>query len=303
MDAGVVSLPHPDKPNLRGEDAHFVAANGLFLGICLLTGFPKAPSLPQRLNAQTHNARCAGVADGVGAWADVGVDSGEYSRMLMARASAMAEGLEPTPAALERMLKEAHSQTHVRGSSTACILAVGDGQLHARNLGDSGFLLVRHGKLLFASPQQQHHFNFPFQLGSPGTTSTPAERAQVRADPHTRPVQCVQVNPSKHSTSPLRVQPFSMQVRTGDIIVLGTDGLLDNVFNEESAALVSACKERGASPAAAAEALGRFAASRASDSQHMSPFAYAAHSYGFHYLGGKLDDITVLVAYVTQKGQ
>ena len=34
VDAGVVSLPHPDKPNLRGEDAHFVAANGLFLGIC-----------------------------------------------------------------------------------------------------------------------------------------------------------------------------------------------------------------------------------------------------------------------------
>lgn len=39
---------------------------------------------------------------------------------------------------------------------------------------------------------------------------------------------------------------------------------------------------------------------RAADKQVMSPFAYAAQSVGLYYLGGKMDDITVLVSFVEQ---
>ncbi len=42
---------------------------------------------------------------------------------------------------------------------------------------------------------------------------------------------------------------------------------------------------------------------RAADKQVMSPFAYAAQSVGLYYLGGKMDDITVLVAYVDEEGK
>lgn len=38
--------------------------------------------------------------------------------------------------------------------------------LHAINLGDSGFLVVRDGCTIFRSPVQQHDFNFTYQLES-----------------------------------------------------------------------------------------------------------------------------------------
>ena len=74
--------------------------------------------------------------------------------------------------------------SQVKGSATACILRClpDEGELHAANLGDSGFLLVRGGNPVFQTPQQQHHFNFPYQLGSKamGAMNDGPESAQVR---------------------------------------------------------------------------------------------------------------------------
>ena len=49
--------------------------------------------------------------------------------------------------------------------------------LHAANLGDSGFCVVRKGSTVFRSPQQQKQFNFPYQLaaGSDGDSVASAE--------------------------------------------------------------------------------------------------------------------------------
>jgi hypothetical protein len=63
------------------------------------------------------------------------------------------------------------------GSSTACIMCLNGAQLMTANLGDSGFLVVRDGNLIFSSPQQQHRFNFPFQVG---TNGDPVSACQVR---------------------------------------------------------------------------------------------------------------------------
>ena len=43
----------------------------------------------------------------------------------------------------------------------------------------------------------------------------------------------------------------------------------------------------------------RYARMRASDAKYHSPFSYAAIQAGYVYLGGKMDDITVVVSYVT----
>lgn len=40
--------------------------------------------------------------------------------------------------------------------------------LHAANLGDSGFMVIRGDSIVFKSRTQQHSFNFPFQLGRGG---------------------------------------------------------------------------------------------------------------------------------------
>lgn len=52
------------------------------------------------------------------------------------------------------------------GSSTACIIVFDNVNhiLYSANLGDSGFLVVREGKVVHRSEEQQHYFNTPFQL-------------------------------------------------------------------------------------------------------------------------------------------
>ncbi len=52
-----------------------------------------------------------------------------------------------------------------QGSTTACVLCLEGEQLHAANVGDSGFMVIRGSEVVFKSPPQQHSFNFPFQLG------------------------------------------------------------------------------------------------------------------------------------------
>ena len=40
-------------------------------------------------------------------------------------------------------------------------------------------MVVRAGELLFMSPQQQHEFNFPYQIGSPDSMADTPHAAQV----------------------------------------------------------------------------------------------------------------------------
>ena len=67
----------------------------------------------------------------------------------------------------------------VQGSCTACILMLEGAKLHAANLGDSGFMVIRKNRIVFKSPQQQHQFNFPYQLGGEGTLSDTPAHAEV----------------------------------------------------------------------------------------------------------------------------
>ncbi|TQD92650.1 hypothetical protein C1H46_021761 [Malus baccata] len=94
--SGSCYLPHPDKEATGGEDAHFIC----------------------------EDAQAIGVADGVGGWADVGVNAGFFSRELMSH-SVRAIQEEPegcfNPA---RVLEKACSCTKAKGSSTACIIGL-----------------------------------------------------------------------------------------------------------------------------------------------------------------------------------
>ncbi|KAL2348485.1 hypothetical protein Fmac_002485 [Flemingia macrophylla] len=150
-----------------------------------------------------------GVVDGVGGWADVGVDSGLFSRELISNSvRAIQEepkgSFNPT-----RVLEKAHLNTKAKGSSTACIVALTDKVLHAINLGDSGFILVRDGCTIFQSPVQPHDFNFTYQLESGNGADLPSSG-----------------------------EVFSIPVASGDVIVAGTDGLFDNLYNSEIIAVV-----------------------------------------------------------------
>ena len=213
-----------------------------------------------------------GVADGVGGWAEVGIDPGIYARALMAEAKAAA-GLEdrddPDPL---RVLKTAAAKTEgTLGGSTCCVLLFCRDQLRAANLGDSSFLVIRDGEVVFKSEQQQHSFNFPYQL-------------------------CGQ---KKYSDDPDSAEVFELNVEAGDIVVCGTDGLFDNMYTEEILGLVNDSGDSKGSNADLAQAIAEKAIQNAQDKTRVVPWTEEAMKIGYYTGGGgKMDDVTVVVTNI-----
>lgn len=85
----------------------------------------------------------------------------------------------------------------------------------------------------------------------------------------------------------------------GDVVVAATDGLFDNLFNDEVISIVADGKREGLNPDALSQKLAVFAQQRALDRHKQTPFSTAAKEAGFKYYGGKLDDITVIVSYIS----
>ncbi|XP_027346125.1 probable protein phosphatase 2C 55 [Abrus precatorius] len=240
--SGACYLPHPDKEDTGGEDAHFICTEEQVIG----------------------------VADGVGGWADVGVNAGVFARELM---SYSVKAIEEEPKGSinpARVLEKAHSCTKAKGSSTACIIALTDAGLHAINLGDSGFIVVRDGSTIFRSPVQQHGFNFTYQLESGNGGDLPSSG-----------------------------EVFTIPVAPGDVVIAGTDGLFDNLYNNEVAEIVLQAVSAGLEPQITAQQIAALARQRALDRNRQTPFSTAAQEAGYHFYGGKLDDITVVVSYIT----
>lgn len=306
------NLPHPEKRDYGGEDAYFTSPVG---------------------------GGAFGVADGVGGWQDSGINPAEYSRTFMRLACAYLEGKtvqavtaqelnkasggnargqavtpsdaslhdtppEDTAGTVEGMrnltpkgaLATAHAGTRLPGSTTACVLRLDrtSNKLAAANLGDSGFLLVRDGREVFRSPALQHFFDCPLQFAAyPDYTSATdtADDAGV----------------------------YEIGVQAGDLIVAGTDGLWDNVPQEE---IISLLPRSGQPIDQVADNLAQLASRHAHDKKYPSPYSQEAIKQGIdipwilkianasfsdgkfrlgHMKGGKVDDLTVVVAYVDEE--
>ena len=204
VEASGIALPHPEKVqhgskgvNRKGfghggEDSYFYASNrnGIF---------------------------AFGVADGVYAWRNKGIDAGQFSRNLIEYCR---QAVELGTTDVLRVLQFASK--HVRragtqGSSTICLVLIDtlQGRLAAANVGDSGFILLgrtRSGLLStsnrgelhikYRSPQQEHSFGHPYQLGHHEAADEP-EDAMLS----------------------------TMPVYPGDVVVVGSDGLFDNLYD------------------------------------------------------------------------
>ncbi|XP_051190126.1 putative protein phosphatase 2C 24 [Lolium perenne] len=135
-------------------------------------------------------------------------------------------------------------------------------------VGDSTFAVFRGGRLLLRALPQQQYFNCPFQLSAVG-----GDRVKDAA-----------------------VSEFP--VEEGDVVVAGTDGLFDNVFDAALEGIVQTCTALSLTPGEMAQAIGRLAYDMARSSRE-SPFSAASREQqGTNFTGGKMDDITVIVAFI-----
>merc|ERR1711920_246981 len=89
-----------------------------------------------------------------------------------------------------------------------------------------------------------------------------------------------------------------VEVKRGDVVVLGTDGLLDNVYQKDITEIAWTLFKKGESPREVAKALTIKARVDSHNETWNSPFAAGAAEAGLFFPGGKPDDITVVVAYV-----
>ncbi|XP_061359940.1 probable protein phosphatase 2C 26 [Gastrolobium bilobum] len=223
-----------------------------------------------------HNGGIIAVADGVSGWAEEDVDPSLFPRELLANASNFV-GDEEVNNDPQILIRKAHAATSSTGSATVIVAMLEkNGILKIANVGDCGLRVVRNGHVIFSTSPQEHYFDCPFQLSS--------ERVgQTYLDAVVSNVELIE----------------------GDTIVMGSDGLFDNVFDHEIVSTVIRHKD----VAETAKALANLASSHAMDSNFDSPYSLEARSKGFEaplwkkilgmkLTGGKLDDITVIVGQV-----
>ncbi|XP_060829556.1 protein phosphatase PTC7 homolog isoform X3 [Bombus pascuorum] len=222
-------------------------------------------------SAKFKTVEVIGVADGVGGWRHYGIDPGEFSSFLMRTCERLVSMGRFTPSEPAGLLAR---------SSTACVIVLNKetSSICAANIGDSGFVVVRKGEVVHRSSEQQHYFNTPFQLSLP----PPGHSDLVLSD------------------SPESADTSSFGVEDGDVILLATDGVFDNV--PDQLLITEMRKVQGERDPTkiqgVANSIAWMARSLAFDGAFMSPFAQSARENGIDTIGGKPDDITVLLATV-----
>ncbi|KAJ1037551.1 hypothetical protein NDA11_002520 [Ustilago hordei] len=258
-----------------------------------------------------------GVADGVGGWTENGIDPSLFSQALMFHASKSAATAPANPesgAAPNRILAEAFEKVLkeplvVAGSATACILTLNssNGTLRSANLGDSGFVILRQGTgkqgVFHASPPQQLGFNTPLQLAK-----LPHEWVQE----------------GSISNTPKDAASWECTLQHGDLVIVGTDGLFDNVDAKiEIPQFAKFIKEKHHASFAARQGEGKKAGDSLEEDKEFvqvlatnlveyakicqnsttkqSPFEREAARYGIHFPGGKIDDVALVCCLAIER--
>lgn len=245
VNRAVALIPHPEKFHRGGEDA-FIS-----------------------------HERIISVADGVGGYADSGVNPAIFTRQVMQYSLEgcleKPQGTSTPVEVLNYGLRETLKKRTVGGCPVTMALMLSDSRVSILNLGDCAtyFLRTKGDRLtpLYRTTEQQHYFNCPYQL--------PDDR-------------------------PERGQSAVVSAVAGDILFQCSDGVSDNVYPDDIIKELSLIVTGGHSTQSAAIAISELARRNATDSTYLSPFASHVRSQlgKDGYRGGKLDDITVLVAQV-----
>ncbi|KAL0298092.1 UNVERIFIED_CONTAM: putative protein phosphatase 2C 1 [Sesamum calycinum] len=168
-----------------------------------------------------------------------------FSRELMANACSFVEDEEVNydPRSL---IRKAHAATSSIGSATAIVAMLEmNGILKIANVGDCGVRVIRKGQVVFSTSPQEHYFDCPYQLSSEAVGQTFLDATVT-----------------------------TVELMEEDTVVMGSDGLFDNVFDREIVSVVSSCDN----VSDAAKALANLAHNHSKDSSFDSPYSQEARS-------------------------
>lgn len=276
------------------------------------------------------NAVAFGIADGVGGWEDSGVDPADFSHsfcdyMASAAYEHKHDGGELALTARSLMQRGyddvcRDGSIHAGGSTASIGIASEDGKLEVANLGDSGFVHLRLNAVHSYSEPQTHAFNTPYQL-----SIVPASML----------ARAAAFGGAQLCDYPKDADVTQHSLKHGDILVFASDGVWDNLFNQDVLRIASRvmiglgawkASEGGIvvadnlkpytqaedstqrpltlQSAMAVEIAG--AAKLASTNQRVDgPFAKEVQKYypQENWRGGKVDDICCVVVIVSEDGK
>jgi protein phosphatase PTC7 len=189
------------------------------------------------------------------------VDAGLFARALT-RGAALGGTLE---AAAAQARKE-----NVQGSATMtiCKVDLASAKCHSQVLGDSQVAIIRGGKVVERCVEQEHSFGVPFQLSS--------------CEGRDQPKDCLS---------------YEWDLQPNDHIVVGTDGLFDNLGDDDIAKVVTSPENTTVFSKAVGlcQLAFNISQSRVGD----TPYSRGANeALNLAFSGGKKDDITAIVAFV-----
>ena len=241
-----------------------------------------------------------GVADGVGSWVLRGIDPRDYSYRLMLNSNIYFYSYPIAYADDPQNLIVLSDRTNQhKGSSTMVLCTLSGNKLYSANVGDSGYMILtptlktrpkNEGTSIIydithKSVPQQHRFNFPFQLGPFGDD----------------PTEVTENN--------------SHNIGYGTIVLVYSDGVGDNLFNEEFRMIVNlyifelkqnyGVKLREFVPFfdsfELAERIEKESFRKSIDTSNVTPFRIEALNWGYTGTGGKSDDISIAVGMIMEK--
>ncbi|KAJ6134270.1 hypothetical protein N7523_000592 [Penicillium sp. IBT 18751x] len=214
--SNVIGVTKDKNPNARrlgrpdsGEDAFFVSQIG-----------------------SESNAVAFAVADGVGGWTESRVDPADFSHGLCGYMAETALAWDKSAQKLrpKQLLQTGYDKivadpTIKAGGSTASVgVALPDGHVELANLGDSGSVLLRRAAVHHYSIPQTHGFNTPYQL----SIIPPRMRAQAST-----------FGGAYLEDFPRDASVTNVQMQHGDVLMLATDGVFDNLNNQDILKLVT----------------------------------------------------------------
>lgn len=253
-------------------------------------------------DAVLTNSRYLAVADGVGAWnTRARGHAALWSRLMLhfwsaelatgAHGFRREGGVDPVACMQEAYTSTFTATTNAgarrdqiwQGTTTVCAAVLKDKKLIVLNLGDSVCFVYRPGnkRWVLRTKEQWHWFDCPRQLGT-NSPDTPEVNAVVQ----------------------------EMEVQDGDVVVLASDGLVDNMWDEEIIAVIKAgleaseeqvLKDTGETGDSGrmklvAQWIMEGAKKTAIDPFAESPYMERSIDEGLGIEGGKWDDISVVAA-------
>lgn len=225
------------------------------------------------------------IADGVGGWKELGIDSGVYSRTLCERISSGINNNEGSLFSKDSFKKSIVTSINqmstegLLGSSTFCAVYINYllGKAYIVTMGDTLVMILRLDtslnkfNLLFKTEEQQHSFNMPFQCGHVGD-------------------------------DPEEALAFTSDISKGDVVILASDGLWDNVSKKDIIERLNReVNKVNINLESVVYDLSLKAKENSMSDDIKSPFAIKALKNNFSYFGGKPDDISLIVMQIKEE--